>query len=900
MDPVEMAASLIAQLLRTATSDDDAMRMMRILRKELHDSSFFAQSQAQGGGRDYHRLCCMFLDMVSITQRKVKIVLDAMDECIQPDFVAEFVQLVDASVSALEEGDEDAASSQTPPIQFLLTGRPNVDHFYSSISTISTIRMDVDADIKKLVEEKVNKNTALQAHKDVIIDTIYKNSAGMFRYAALVLAELERYSPRPIEERLRTMPKGIFGIYELILTRLGADGDEHNREMRRRILMLCMVPNFCTFSSVDNAVSMLQHLCSIHPGEPSFDPSRAIPPTKEQLLSSCGSLVELRQSSTDDSSKCGKRKKSESEDVFEISFTHRTVREFLLRNRDDLSPEAAQNDFLFPLLTTVADSRLYICLCMLTGLLSIHSCPDSFYERASNSVYRNASGFLTGRGGLAVLAIENRERKSSDLSKFWELMARFIWDIRFVKHFTAFLFACRTENAFDGSAPRIRLMGPWMSMFKGMIRKEVLSIPPETLLGLYDLDEILKRYRPQLFSVTDWRLDLIDACEVRIRYDWDATKDCFTQPYMYPWTSVVIMHAVAIGRDAHDMAHELWDREDETYEVYSLLQISAFCESVHTGRLVMESYRALNDPSKAVHDAALSFLATIEPVVCAFEYFPDNIAAMLAEYPEILNSYEIVRFMKRTPLSLVVKLFNDLHNHKGNCFCCEDLSDSLTHFTPEPAEDPSAFDFFWSEKTGVMFDLKDPMRSFNSCDGRGGRVGDDDDDGFSAAVGLIRHGDSTYLQILYRKLRELGLKTLGEIGLFLPIDWEDIEEVEGELIYKHADAFASETQSLTSVDSFATANEDPVDEFYSSEEEDEPGKADGSEPDSSNEMYSSEEEDGMELEEGEKIGPDSSDEIHSSDGEDEMEEADEGEPTSVETIDFSAPEIPETELSGPA
>jgi hypothetical protein len=46
--------------------------------------------------------------------------------------------------------------------------------------------MDVNADIRKFINEKVADNEGLRQHEDQIVATIYENSQGMFRYAGML------------------------------------------------------------------------------------------------------------------------------------------------------------------------------------------------------------------------------------------------------------------------------------------------------------------------------------------------------------------------------------------------------------------------------------------------------------------------------------------------------------------------------------------------------------------------------------------------------------------------------------------------------------------------------------------------------------------------------------------
>lgn len=113
-----------------------------------------------------------------------------------------------------------------------------------------------------------------------------------------MLDELKRPSWKKISERLKTMPKGISGMYELILQRLGPRKTEEEirlfgpKEDGGEELQLCKtVLMWVAMALRPMSVSEMQYACTTEHGH-SFDPEDVIFPTKEQILKSCGSLVE--------------------------------------------------------------------------------------------------------------------------------------------------------------------------------------------------------------------------------------------------------------------------------------------------------------------------------------------------------------------------------------------------------------------------------------------------------------------------------------------------------------------------------------------------------------------------------------------------------------------------------
>jgi hypothetical protein len=136
--------------------------------------------------------------------------------------------------------------------------------------------------------------------------------------SALVLEELNELSPKPITERLKAMPKGITGMYELILRRLGLKGGEWEHTMRRKLLLWVALANRPI------KVSEMQYACVTMEGEKTFDPDVVVLPTIKQMIGCCGPLLEVF-------------------DEDQLRFTHRTVKEFLLQPVDKLS-EASRGD----------------------------------------------------------------------------------------------------------------------------------------------------------------------------------------------------------------------------------------------------------------------------------------------------------------------------------------------------------------------------------------------------------------------------------------------------------------------------------------------------------------------------------------------------------------------------
>jgi hypothetical protein len=194
MSPLEMIASIIAQLIN---SKIDKERLMRLLKLRIEFSSHFTNKATES--REFGRLCATLLEMLRGFPTPVIVLLDALDECSDPGAVARHLLEPAGNPASIAPMMMMPNIGEEIHIRFLLTGRPNVHDNFAPLPYVSTIDMDVNADIRKFVNEKVADNEGLRRHESEIVATIYENSQGMFRYAGM-------YYSYEIEQ-------GIFTIY---------------------------------------------------------------------------------------------------------------------------------------------------------------------------------------------------------------------------------------------------------------------------------------------------------------------------------------------------------------------------------------------------------------------------------------------------------------------------------------------------------------------------------------------------------------------------------------------------------------------------------------------------------------------------------------------------------------
>jgi hypothetical protein len=155
--------------------------------------------------------------------------------------------------------------------------------------------------------------------------------------SALVLEELNEYSPEPIAERLKAMPKGITGMYELILRRLGSKGNEWDHIMRRKLLL------WVTLANRPIKVSEMQYACATIEGRKTFNPDVVVLPTVKQMIGWCGPLLEVF-------------------DEDQLRFTHRTVKEFLLQPVDKLSEVSRSDEKVTSCMVNEAEGNAWIAM----------------------------------------------------------------------------------------------------------------------------------------------------------------------------------------------------------------------------------------------------------------------------------------------------------------------------------------------------------------------------------------------------------------------------------------------------------------------------------------------------------------------------------------------------------
>ena len=137
------------------------------------------------------------------------IILDALDECLDPN------QLI--------EGLKELSVSRT--IKVIVTSRKEL-HLHNELNSVACIEIcpeDIDADIAAFAEAKVKASSQLSHPlvRDLIITKLTSTHNGMFLWVYLVLKELKScVSIIQVQDALAKLPMGLDGIYRSILHRL--------------------------------------------------------------------------------------------------------------------------------------------------------------------------------------------------------------------------------------------------------------------------------------------------------------------------------------------------------------------------------------------------------------------------------------------------------------------------------------------------------------------------------------------------------------------------------------------------------------------------------------------------------------------------------------------------------
>jgi len=258
--------------------------------------------------------------MVKVFPTRIVAVVDALDECMTDRGL--FLDQITSDV------DMDGK------VSFFLTSRDEQDirERLGEHSNIVSCAMSVDEDIKEFVVQQLPKLNRFQKwladsrRHDLqtrIIQEVPKLSAGMFRYAALLLDQLNSHFVS-ITELLDAPPIGLASMYERILLRLelgdGGPACSATRKIRKTILW------WVAMAKEPLRVIDLAYVCALRGGDDDrFDPTESSLISADDVSEICGPLIEVVGGT--------------------VQFTHLSAKEFLMQGRLDSRPADPRMQF---------------------------------------------------------------------------------------------------------------------------------------------------------------------------------------------------------------------------------------------------------------------------------------------------------------------------------------------------------------------------------------------------------------------------------------------------------------------------------------------------------------------------------------------------------------------------
>ena len=266
---------------------------------------------------DFGILWNIFVALTKSFPTRIIVVVDALDEC---NFDRE--RFLDKIISR-EMDDMDGK------LRFFMTSRN--DHEISkklgNHNGTVQLEMNVEEDIKAFVIRRLPELNRLQDMlrrpnnepnlEERIIQGVPRYAGGMFRYAALLLEELN--GPWvDVAKTLDSPPSGLDGMYENILSRLElADTHRKNRGHRKTLL------HWVAMAMRPLKVNELAYACAAQ-NEEEFDPAGKTLIDTAHILEICGPLIEIVNGT--------------------VQFTHLSVKEFLFQKPKNRA--SAQNKYL--------------------------------------------------------------------------------------------------------------------------------------------------------------------------------------------------------------------------------------------------------------------------------------------------------------------------------------------------------------------------------------------------------------------------------------------------------------------------------------------------------------------------------------------------------------------------
>jgi hypothetical protein len=209
------ARSLLYQLYKTRGSTDAAL---------VDDITKHLQNSGQSRAKSFRSIWKIFCEHAANIASLV-IVIDALDECIEPRFFIRGLQQL----------------SKNTAIKIIVTSRREKE-LVEDLRDWMSIEMgskEVAADIESFLEYKVSKSPKLSHPlvRSSVVKSLRSRSNGMFLWVALMIKDLKsKVSVYEIQDALQALPEGLDKMYERILRRLHTSLKPSPKELCLRVL----------------------------------------------------------------------------------------------------------------------------------------------------------------------------------------------------------------------------------------------------------------------------------------------------------------------------------------------------------------------------------------------------------------------------------------------------------------------------------------------------------------------------------------------------------------------------------------------------------------------------------------------------------------------------------------
>lgn len=263
------ARSLLYQLYKSRRSVDAAL---------VNDIETHLNNSGQSHAKNFKSIWTLFCAYAANVTDLV-IVIDALDECIEPSFL----------IRGLQKLSKDSA------IKIVVTSRREKE-LVEDLRDWMSIEMgskEVAADIAAFLEYKVSKSPKLSHPliRSSVLKLLQSRSKGMFLWVALMIKDLKsKVSIYEIQDALLALPEGLDRMYERILRRLHTSLKASPKELCLRVL------RWVVCATRPLKMQELEEALKLEYTEDTrlFGFDQALLYTERDIELACGSLLTLR------------------------------------------------------------------------------------------------------------------------------------------------------------------------------------------------------------------------------------------------------------------------------------------------------------------------------------------------------------------------------------------------------------------------------------------------------------------------------------------------------------------------------------------------------------------------------------------------------------------------------